>query len=59
MLTLTNSKGNLSLKMRLILAPPDNSLVLTSLESAPEIAFSKSLEISCKTLKRKKLIYKE
>ncbi len=44
--TLTNSNGNLSLKMRFIFAPPDNSFVFTSLESAPVIAFSKSFEMS-------------
>lgn len=48
--TLTNSNGNLSLKMRFIFAPPDNSLVLTSLESAPDIALSKSFETSCNIL---------
>lgn len=50
MCTLTNSKGNLSLKIRFIFAPPDNSLVLTSVESEPEMAFSKSFDTSCKIL---------
>ncbi len=48
--TLTSSKGNLSVKIRLIFAPPDSSLVLTSAESAPDIAFSQSLETSCRIL---------
>lgn len=56
MFTLTSSNGNRSLKMRLILAPPDNSLVLTSSESEPVIALSKSLDISCNILDKNVLI---
>ncbi len=40
-LTFTNSKGNLSWKIRLILAPPESSLVLIS-EPEPSMHLSKS-----------------